>query len=326
MKEVDTKKVKEQIFELMKNPKTNYQTPHGNIDFRPEFVKMILLEIKSVVCDNFDNVDFAYMGEGRGKSHFAMQKEYVRWYYLKKLKLVDYEWGLEIIYTSLGKLMRDLIKYTDKPFRQFILDEGDELKKINWHQALVKMFFSYLRRGRKFRKFIHINHPNISELPEDLIAYRTHNLYEIEMEYNLETLEYIIGHARLINIPRANITYSFVHDRALKEMYVKNKISHNLSNKFFIEPSEVVCLDIRFNNVFPLDEKLYEAKMAKETKDFFAFGVSKNLTDNQAKILNIIFQYLADNRLISSIFDGMENERQAYYELKKNINKLECKV
>lgn len=322
--DIKTKQVKEQIFEWMKNPQTMYDTPYGKINFSKEFIKMLLLEIKSVVVDRFDNVDFAYMGEGRGKSHFAMQKEYVKWYYLKRLGLINYEWSLDIVYASLDSLMRDLIKYIDEPYRQFILDEGDELKKINWNKPIVKMFFSYLRRGRKFRKFIHVNHPNISELPEDLIAYRTHNLYEIEMEYDLETLEYVRGHTKMINIPKANQVYSFMHDKALNEMYIKNKISNNLTNKFFVAPKEIVCLDVRFNGVFPFDEEAYEKKMAKETKDFFAFGISKNLTDNQVKILNMIFQYLADNRLVSSIFGEMENERRAYYELKKSINKIEC--
>lgn len=323
---INKKAITNQIFELMKDPQTIYETPWGKINFRKEFIKSILLDIKDVVVDKFDNVEISYMGEGRGKSHFTMQKEYVRWFYLKKLKLIDYDWTLDIVYSSLAKLMRDLVKYMDTPFRQFILDEGDELKKTNWYQPLVRMFFSYLRRGRKFRKFIHINHPNLKEFPEDIVTTRASNTYEIKMKYDLEKLEYIRGHARMCKIPRADVIYSFFHKKALEEMFIKNKISklfNDKNKKFFVLPKEITCLDINFNSTFPFDEAKYEKKMLLETQEYFKFTQGHSISQVDAKIMNKIFFFLAEKKLVSEVFEDDENARRAYYRLKDNINKID---
>lgn len=324
---INTKQITEQIFEFMREPKTHYDTQWGPINFRKEFIKSILLDIKDVLCDKFDNVEISYMGEGRGKSHFTLQKEYVRWYYLNKLGVIDYEWGEHLIYSTLENLMQDLVKYMDEPFRQFILDEGDELKKINWYKPLVKMFFSYLRRGRKFRKFIHINHPNIKELPEDIITTRTVKKYEIKMQYDLDKLEYKRGHARMCHIPRADVIYSFFHKKPLQEMFIKNKISklfNDKNKKFFVMPKDIICLDINFTSTFPLDEESYEKKIAAETKEYFRLTQGHSISQVDAQIMNKIFFFLAEKKLISEVFEGDESARRAYYRLKDNIIKIDC--
>lgn len=324
---IDKSKIRAQIFKYMENPKTVYITPWGRINFRKEFIRTILLDIKDVVLDKFDNLDIAYMGEGRGKTQFALQKEWVRWYYLKEMNLITYDWSLDLVYSSLSRLMADLVKYMGEPFRQFILDEADELKRINWFHPLVKMFFSYLRRGRKFRKFIHLNHPNLKELPEDIVTSRTNNVYEIKMENNLETLEYIRGHVRHVAIPRANLIYSHYHSKALDEMYVKNIIANLFKDKnktFIIMPNNIMCLDINFNSTFPLNEREYESKMEKETADHFKIAKGHSISQVDARTMTNIFMYMSEHNLISKIFKENESQRRAYYRLKDNISKIDC--
>ena len=325
--QINREKVKCQILQYMKTPKTTYDSPWGKITFRKEFVVAILLDIKDVVVEKFDNLDIAYMGEGRGKTQFALQKEWVRWYYLKKMDLISYDWGLDIVYSSLSKLMADLVKYMQEPFRQFILDEADELKKINWYHPLVKMFFSYLRRGRKFRKFIHLNHPNLKELPEDIVTSRTNNTYEIKMENDLEKLEYKRGHVRMVNIPRANVGYSYYHKKPLDEMFVKNTISDLFKDKsktFIVMPISIMHLDVNFNSTFPMDEEAYETKMEKETADHFKLAKGHSISQVDARTMNTLFIYMAENNLISKIFKENESARRAYYRLKDNIARIDC--
>lgn len=323
---INTEKIRSQILKYMENPKTHYDTPWGPIKFRKEFVNSILLEIKDVVVEEFDNIDIAYMGEGRGKTLFALQKEWVRWYYLNEMKLITYEWGLHLVYSSLSTLMTDLIKYVKEPFRQFILDEADELKKINWYHPLVKMFFSYLRRGRKFRKFIHLNHPNLKELPEDIVTSRTNNTYEIKMENDLEDLRYIRGHVRMVCIPRASIGYSYYHKKPLDEMYVKNIIAELFKDKnksFIVMPNSIMHLDVNFNNTFPLDRRAYDDKMEKETAEHFKLARGHSISNVDARTMTSIFMYMAENNLIHKIFKENETARRAYYRLKDNIAKVD---
>jgi len=325
--DIDKEKVRTQILSYMKTPKTTYQTPWGPIVFRKEFIKCILMEIKDVVVEKFDNIDISYMGEGRGKTLFTLQKEYVRWYYLTEMDLISYDWGLELVYSDLSKLMADLVKYMNEPFRQFILDEADELKRINWYHPLVKMFFSYLRRGRKFRKFISLNHPNLKEMPEDVVTTRTNNTYEIKMENDLENLRYIRGHVRMVTIPRANVGYSYYHKGPIDEMFVKNTIADLFKDKnktFIVMPNKIMNLDINFNSTFPLDEAAYEAKMEKETANHFKLARGHSISQVDARTMTTIFMYMVEQNLISKIFKENESARRAYYRLKDNIARIDC--
>ena len=160
--ELDLKKWKE----MFENPKTKFDTKeYGVINFRKEFIKSLLLDIRDLTHSDFDNIDVCYRGEGRGKSKFAAQKEYVRWCLMTELKLISHDWVLEdVMFYTLADLLKALVKSMDEPYKQFILDEGDELKRINWNKPNVKSFVSYLRRGRKFHKIININIPNLKDI------------------------------------------------------------------------------------------------------------------------------------------------------------------
>jgi len=312
---------------LFQEPPTRFDTKDfGVINFRKEFVKSLLLDIRDLTHSDFDNIDICYRGEGRGKSKFAAQKEYARWWLMTELSLISHGWVLEeVMYYTLQDILKALIQYMDEPYRQFILDEGDELKRLNWNKPNVKSFISYLRRGRKFHKIININIPNLKDLPLDILTDRANKLYQIEMTRNFKTLDYDRGSVVMFEIPRADGCWSFAFDKVIKEQYIKDTISNihrdpNLS--FIVLPSKIKCLDITFNKVFPFNEEEYSNLSLSKTTDYFNNSISNGYSENEVKILNMIFEFLASRRLIQEVFQEDENARRGYYNLKKNVNKL----
>lgn len=312
---------------LFKSPPTKFETQDwGVINFRKEFIQSLLIDIKDLSYNAFDNVDICYRGEGRGKSKFSAQKEYVRWYLLTELELINYDWILEeIVYYTLSDYMRALILYMDEPFRILILDESDELKRLNWNKPLVKSFISYLRRGRKFFKILNLNIPNLKDLPLDIVTDRANKLYEIQMGRNFENFEYNRGDVKMFEVPRADGCWSFVHKNILKEQLIKDTISNihrDVYKSFVALPNKIKCLDIQFNNVFPFDEEAYEDLALKKTSEYFNSSLSQGYSENDIKVLNMIFEYLASNKLLTTIFMEDEPARRAYYRLKHNVNKV----
>ena len=312
---------------LFKSPPTKFQVPDGGfINFRHEFVKSLLLDIRDLTHSAFDNIDVCYRGEGRGKSKFAAQKEFVRWWLMTELGLITHEWKLEdVMYYTLADLLKALILYMDEPYRQFILDEGDELKKMNWNKPNVKSFISYLRRGRKFHKIININIPNLKDLPLDVLTDRVNKLYQIEMSRNFETLNYDRGDVVMFEVPRADACFSFAFNKIISERLIKDTISNihrDANTSFIVLPNKIKCLNISFNKVFPFDEEEYKQLALEKTTDYFNNSISNGYSENEVKILNMIFEFLASRRLIQEVFADNENARRSYYNLKKNVNKL----
>lgn len=313
--------------DLFQNPPTKFKAlDYGVISFRKEFVKSLLLDIRDLTYSDFDNIDICYRGEGRGKSKFAAQKEYVKWCLMTELGLISHDWVLtDIMYYTLSELLKALIKYMDEPYRQFILDEGDELKKMNWNKPNVKSFISYLRRGRKFHKIININIPNLKDIPLDVLTDRVNKLYQIEMTRNFETLNYDRGNVVMFEIPRADGCWSFAFKSIIKEQLVKDTISNihrDMYKSFIVLPNKIKCLDIRFNKVFPFDEDEYKELALNKTIDYFNNSLSNGYSNNEIKILNMIFEFLASRRLIQDVFADNEAARRSYYNLKKNVNRL----
>jgi len=312
--------------DMFQNPPTKFESEWGTLSFRKEFVQSLLIDIKDLTFNGFDNVDFCYRGEGRGKSKFSAQKEFVRYCLMKELNLVSYDWVLEeVVYFTLFAFMKALIKYMKEPYRILILDEADELKRVNWNKPLVKACISYLRRGRKFFKCLNFNIPNLKDIPDDIITDRATKLYEIQMQRNFEDFTYIRGHVKMFEIPRADGCWSFVQKRILDEEYVKNTIAnlHKDKNKSFIVlPNKLKSLDVNFGKIFPFDESEYELLALDKTSDYFNNSLSQGFSENEIKVLNMIFNYLGAHKLIKSIFDEDEAARRAYYRLKDNVNKV----
>lgn len=328
--------------ELFQNPPTffrydkeTYQPKDGSeplvkgeyINFRKEFVQSLLVDIKDLTHNSFDNLDICYRGEGRGKSKFAAQKEFVRYSLMKKLDLITWEWKLEeVVYFTLFDIMKALVKYMKEPYRILILDEADELKKTNWQKPIVRTIISYLRRGRKFSKVLNFNLPNLKDLPLDIILDRCTKLYEINMTRNFETFEFIRGHVKMFEIPRADAAWSYVHNGLLEEDKIKETISNIYDNKnkpYIVLPNKIKCLDINFGNEFPFNEDHYDDLAHDKNNDYFSNSLSQGFTENEVKVLNIIFTYLAEKKVIRSLFGEDEAQRKAYYRLKDNINKVD---
>lgn len=313
--------------ELFSDPPTFFKTDYGEINFRKEFIRSLLIDIKDLSYNGFDTIDITYRGEGRGKSKFTAQKEYARYCLMKELDLIDWEWKLEeVMFFTLHDYLKALIKYMNVKYRILILDEADELKRVNWSKTIVKAMISYFRRGRKFFKCLSLNIPNLKDLPEDIITDRCTRLYELQMKRNFESFEFIRGHAKMFEVPRADAAWSWVHKTTIEEQKIKDTISniHKDKNKSYIVlPNKIKSLDVNFGKIFPFNEKEYEKLAITKNSNYFTNAMSNGFSENEIKVLNMIFAYLGQYKLISSIFGEDEAARRAYYRLKDNVNKME---
>ena len=61
----------------------------------------------------------------------------------------------------------------------------------------------------------------------------------------------------------------------------------------------------------------------EKNAEYFNNSLSQGFSENEVKVMNMIFTYLADKKLIKAIFNEDESARRAYYRLKDNVNKVE---
>ena len=91
-----------------------------------------------------------YVGrEGTGKSHTAFQHTYIWWWCLNELGMINYSFGVHLVYFKLQDLIDAFDYYKYIPYMIYTLDESDELNRKNWSKAIVKQLMSKLRRERK---------------------------------------------------------------------------------------------------------------------------------------------------------------------------------
>lgn len=304
----------------MKNTPTKFRTPIGDIiNFRKEFVKNILMDIRDMWKSEMDVVQFSQGDEGAGKTHFMSQVAYVYFWFMKEFNMIDYEWSLDLIYFSLNKLNSDFNIKRNIPFMIYVLDEGDELSGENFWMPNNKQFRTELRRGRKFARLIFVNMPQVKEITSRIATTRGQKFYDVVLDRDLENFDLVKGNIGVWGIPRGKKAWSAKNREWLPKNKIKNKLSQLFKSKddFITFPPDLQLFDLRCNGAKVFDTKEYKKKAVKETTELLGTDVTLNFSRKDRAILQMVFEYLAENKLIKLIFDENEANRRAFFRLRK---------
>ena len=309
---------------LYNNPPLEFICEGELIKFDRAYLQHELTGIRDLVYSKFDNIRVFYGGEGRGKSYCNLQVAYVRYCLLKQLKIINYDWVIEdILYFNLKDLLAGLYKFIREPYRIMILDEADELKKKYWYVKEVKDFHSYLRRGRKFGKDISLNLPNLLDLPDDIILFRTTDLYQIELGLNLETHNFIRGNFSLFQVPRAQHLYSYYWGKVLnghntRETMAKIYKKAQASIEF---PPRLIVIKGTFNNIIPFSQKEYEEMAIERTAHQLQATSQFTLSPTKQTTLLKVFNEFSRTTDIKKFFN-IASHKTLFYRMKKELEEL----
>lgn len=308
--------------QYMNNTPTSFPTLVGDtVNFRKEFVKNILMDIRDMFYFKMDVFHLAQGDEGAGKSHFMAQVAWVYYWFMKELGMVDYRWNLDLVFFSLDKLNDSFNYYRYLPFYIYILDEGDELSGENFWQPNNKRFRQELRRGRKFGRLIFVNMPQVKEITSRIATTRGQKFYDIVLERDIETFDILRGDVGVWGIPRGSKAWSEKNQEWIPKNKIRNRLSALFKSKddFITFPRDLQLFDLRCNKARVFDEKEYEKKAAKETIELLGADVTVPFTKKDRVIMNMIFEFLGKNALVKALFGDNEANKRAFFRLRKKF-------
>lgn len=311
----------EELFnKLIAETPTQFKTPFGVIQHRKELIKNILVDVRDIIKFNYDVFHISQGDEGSGKSSIMGEIAFIYHHFLSLFNAISHDWDLSCCYGSLDKMLEHMEEKRAIPFQFYILDEGDELAAENFMMPSHKKFRMEMRRGRKFSRLVFVNLPQAKELSSRLVTTRCQKIYDLEVDRDSK-FNIVRGEYKLISIPRGRKSYSYYNDEYLPKNYIKNILSNLLKSKddFITFPSKIISFQGSFKGVDVWNPDEYKKKMTIETSEVFKDAYGKKLTKNEERIILDIFEEIANLRLIHDIFRDKQNDRQAFYMLKKKL-------
>ena len=260
-------KIDKKLYEqLLNNPPTKFPSLNGNIYMDEYTVRNIIVSIKHLTQE-LDALMLFVGREGSGKSLFMRQVLYVFWYLMKKFKLIEYEFGLDLVHFGIKELQKDRIFY-DLEMKQKCrisdLDESkDDLGRDKHNDPATQEFLNYLRRCRDESGVIALAQPQISEFLPSLVLSRAVFIFEVDYDLDSETGDIVRGEYKLITIPRGKKSYSAIHKKYISRNDIKVTLGeyvHNPKLRYADIPNQVVSYQGRFNGIDPIDTKAYLKK------------------------------------------------------------------
>jgi len=250
--------------ELMEETPSVFNTPFGKVSTEKRFVKSILLSCK-LLNDELDRNNIYYGGEGAGKSHTVFQHTYLWWWCLNELEMINYEFGLHLVYGRLKDLIGAMDKYAHIPYMIYTLDESDEINRKNWNKAEVKEFMSKLRRERKNLRIVNFLLPALEEMLPSIALSRINWVFELDCEMD-EEFNLIRGKWKMLNIPVGKVYYSLYNKKYLSRKQIKRYLNNRFYNKdllFENLPNSLIAYTGVTNKTFMFDKQEYK-KWARE--------------------------------------------------------------
>jgi len=252
--------------EFLKNPPTKFNSPNGNIYMDEYTVKNIIVSIKHLTQE-LDALMLFVGREGSGKSLFMRQVLYVFWFFLKKFKLVEYEFTLDLVHFGIRELQNDRIHY-DLEMKQKCrisdLDESkDDLGRDKHNDPKTQEFLNYLRRCRDESGIIALAQPQISEFLPSLVLSRALFIFEVDYDLDSETGDIIRGEYKLITIPRGKKSWSAIQKKYISRNDIKVTLGeyvHNPKLRYADIPNQIVSYQGHFNGIDPIETKAYLKK------------------------------------------------------------------
>lgn len=250
----------------LNNPPTVFDTPNGKIYMHEYTVRNIIISIKHLTQE-LDALMLFVGREGSGKSLFMRQVLYVFWWFLRKFKLIDYPFDLDLVHFGIRELQNDRI-YWDLEMKQKCrisdLDESkDDLGRDRHNDPKTQEFLNYLRRCRDESGIIALAQPQISEFLPSIVLSRALFIFEVDYDLDSETGDIVRGEYKVITIPRGKKSYSAIQKKYLSRNDIKVTLGeyvHNPKLRYADIPHNLVSYQGRFNGVDPIDTKAYLKK------------------------------------------------------------------
>lgn len=249
----------EKFQELIKNPPTNFMTDKGNVNIRKELSKSFAVACK-MLWNEFDRNNIYYGGEGGGKSHTCFQHTYVWWWYLKELGMINYDFGIHLIYGRVKDLMEAFDKYKNIPFVIYTLDESEELNRKNWNNKTVKEFMGKLRRERKNLRIVNLILPALEEILPSIALSRINWVFEIAVDLN-DKLDVVRGRFNLFNVPIGSEYFSPMRNDYITQKEIKSYLNarfYDTDKKFENLPYKLLAFRGQTNKTFVFDKEEYK--------------------------------------------------------------------
>jgi hypothetical protein len=248
----------ERYNELMSKTPTSFKTYAGNIYGSKILVKSILTSCR-LLWHEFDRNNIYYGGEGGGKSHTVFQHTYIWWWCLNELGMINYDYGMHLIYGKVKHLMEAFDTYKDIPFVIYSLDESDELNRKNWNKPVVKEFMSKLRKERKNLRIVNLIMPALEEMLPAITLSRIAWIIEIDVHLD-KNLNVVRGAFALMNIPISNTYTSPMWKNTISRREIKAYLGGRLysnEDKFSSLPKKFLAFTDRTNKIFMFDKNEY---------------------------------------------------------------------
>jgi hypothetical protein len=245
--------------ELLIKPQTSIMTDKGNIYVGRRMFKSILVSCK-MLWKEFDRNNIYYGGEGGGKSHTVFQHTYAWWWILNELGMINYQFGMHLIYGRLKDLLASFDLYANIPFMIFTLDESDDLNRKNWNKPIVKETMSKLRKERKNLRIVNLLMPAIEEMLPAITLSRIAWIIEIDVDMDIN-FNIIRGKYSLMNIPLTSGYVSPMHKKYISRREVKAYLSdrlYNNSDKYSLLPRKLLSFTDNTNSTFMFDKEEYK--------------------------------------------------------------------
>jgi len=312
--------------ELVNNPPTSLRTENGNIYVNKLFVKSILIACK-MLWQEMDRNNLYSGPEGTGKSHAAFQHTYVWWWCLNELGMINYEFGMHLIYAKVSDLVKAFDDYKDIPYMIYTCDETDELDRKNWNKPIVKKCMSKLRKERKNLRIVNFIMPSADEMLPSITLTRINWIVLIDVEMD-EEFNLIRGEYKIINIPIAKSFYNaflgqYVSRNRIKR-YLRNRL-YNSDEKYSEYPKWLCAIRDRINKTFVFNKNTYlEWSRKKNAEKIEEDNNNKYMLQRDTLILFCTKNGISQQRIAAAL--GMSGSRVGVikrdYEYKKTHGML----
>ncbi|MFW6129945.1 MAG: hypothetical protein ACOC56_02100 [Atribacterota bacterium] len=302
--------------ELYENPPTSLKSPayKKHIEFDKVVVRKYIIGIIQMIFNSMDLIVTFCGREGTGKTTASTQDAYLCYWILEQINIVDYEYTLNnIMYFNLKSLLDGFNKYSQNPFRIFILDEGNELNRKEWNNPIVNLFFQKLRRERKHLRILFINLPQLGELMPAVTLSRVNFVFQLNMKQDVENKLAKKGNCYFYILPRFDKIYSYLNKRYLYQDEVINEIGKILDDKKkYLQtlPMSLAVHKFQRNGVWSVRESEYDKKSKEANEKFSATGVTLSKLE-----ISYLYKYLNLKKL------EVKPGTSAYYTLAHLKNK-----
>lgn len=313
--------------ELVKKPPLELPNNKGEIvKIDPFVARKLLIALNQMLGDNMDLWIMNVGGEGSGKSLLGSQETLFLYYILSESGIIKYKYDVKnMIKGSLKDLLTFIIDTKfDSYFNISILDEAEDLDRMNFREEDNKKFKSAMRRCRKNKHIIILNTPQIGEIETSVTLARINMIFYCKMDYDPGTSLLRKGIAEMFIIPRTSKTYSKEYKRNISQQEIKACFAKQFEKKtdyYKSLPKEIIIKKIKFYDVWGFDEDCYDQFIKQENKNKqYEQGI--RLTLNQMYLLFRFAPKLRDwyDKLLK---ENIETRSKSYETLRKLLRRID---